>query len=62
MNKSDLWKKENTVHYGFRLQKSTDADIIAYLERHGKQPEIKRLIRKAIEEEKQDQESRPFDY
>lgn len=25
------WKKNNTQHFGFRLQNSTDADILAYI-------------------------------
>lgn len=56
------WDKKNTVMLSLKFTKSTDADIIDYLNRHGKQPEIKRLIRKAIEEEKQEENSTPFDY
>ena len=48
------WMKENTVHIGMRLQKSTDADILAALEgAESKQGEIKRLMRIAIEIEKE---------
>ena len=39
------WQKENTVMVGMRLQKSTDADILAFLEGKAKQTEIKKAIR-----------------
>ena len=46
------WRKENTVIVKARLQRSTDADILQYLE--GKSPagEIKRALRLLIENEK----------
>lgn len=46
------WKKENTVHFGFRLQRRTDADILEKLESvPSKQGYIKRLIREDIARE-----------
>lgn len=46
------WRKENTIIVKARLQRSTDADILQYLE--GKSPagEIKRGLRLLIETEK----------
>ena len=51
------WLKENTVFIGMRLQKTTDKDILDWLEGAssldiGKQTEIKRLIRIGMEVEK----------
>lgn len=39
------WNKENTVFIGIRLQKSTDSDIIEYLQDKPKQTEIKKAMR-----------------
>lgn len=39
------WQKENTVFIGLKLQKSTDADIIAFLDGKSKQTEFKKAIR-----------------
>ena len=39
------WQKENTVMVAMRLQKSTDADILAFLEGKAKQTEIKKALR-----------------
>lgn len=39
------WKKENTVMIHARLQKGTDADILAYLEGKSVQAEIKKALR-----------------
>ena len=49
------WAKKNTTFYGLKLQNSTDADIIEWMGAHGdnKQSELKRLLRIAIEIEKQ---------
>ena len=47
--KDQEWKKKNTVMIAMRLQKSTDADLIAYLNgKESRQGEIKRLLRLAI--------------
>ena len=52
------WLKENTVFIGMRLQKTTDKDILEWLNGRaalldtGKQTEIKRLIRIGMEAEK----------
>lgn len=49
----DEWSKENAVRISMKLMKSTDADILAYLEgKPSKQGEIKRLVRLAMEIEK----------
>lgn len=46
------WKQENTVHFGFRLQRRTDADILEKLESvPSKQGYIKDAIRAAIARE-----------
>lgn len=46
------WLKENTVFIGIRLQKSTDADILQYLEGKQNQTEIKKALRLLIETER----------
>jgi hypothetical protein len=57
MTKNDEWKKENTVIFSLRLQKSTDEDIISWLAKSGntKAGEIKRLVRIAIAAEQNKQ-------
>ena len=45
------WNKENTVFIGIRLQKSTDSDIIDYLEGKPKQTTIKKALRLLIKSE-----------
>lgn len=45
------WAKENTVVIAMRLQKSTDADILAYLEGKQKQTEFKKAMRYYIAHE-----------
>ena len=45
------WNKENTVFIGIRLQKSTDSDIIEYLEDKPKQTTIKKALRLLIKSE-----------
>lgn len=47
------WTKKNTVHLGIKLQRSTDADILSYLEGKSTQAEIKRGLRLLIEKEKE---------
>ena len=42
------WVKENTVFVGVRLQKSTDADILAFLEGKANQTVIKAALREYI--------------
>ena len=46
------WQKENTVFVGIKLQKSTDADILNYLEGKQNQTEIKKALREYIENHK----------
>lgn len=46
------WRKENTVMLSVRLQKSTDLDILEYLQGRQAQTEIKKGLRLLIEQEK----------
>lgn len=46
------WMKENSVMINARLLKSTDADILEYLEGKNKQAEIKKGLRYLIAQEK----------
>lgn len=46
--KTKAWQKENTVVITMRLQKSTDADLLAYLEGKSKQTVIKLALRDYI--------------
>lgn len=43
--KRKAWEKENTVVISIKLQRSTDADILAYLDGKQKQTEIKKALR-----------------
>jgi len=43
------WQRENTVQIGFKLQKSTDADILEYFEGKQKQTIIKAALREYIQ-------------
>ena len=45
------WLNEKTVVITMRLQKSTDADILAFLEGKQKQTEIKKALRLLMEAE-----------
>lgn len=45
------WIAENTIFMGLKLNKRTDADIIAALDGKARQTEIKRLIRVALKAE-----------
>lgn len=45
------WNKENTLQYTVKLQKSTDSDIIAYLDGKVRQAETKKALRLLIEKE-----------
>lgn len=45
------WLKENTVRFSMKLQKSTDADILQFLEGKNVQGEIKRGLRLLIANE-----------
>lgn len=47
------YDKVNTVFIGLKLNKKTDRDILEAIEGKPKQTEIKRLVRKGIENEKQ---------
>lgn len=42
------WDKQNTVFIGIKLQKSTDSDIIEYLQDKPKQTTIKKALRLLI--------------
>lgn len=50
------WRKENTVMISVRLQRSTDADILSFLEGKQNQTEIKRALRLLIETEQNKKE------
>ena len=52
--RQSAWNKENTVFIGIRLQKSTDSDIIDYLEDKPKQTTIKKALKQLIKEETED--------
>ena len=43
------WQKENTVFIGVKLQKSTDADILQFLEGKQRQTVIKSALREYIQ-------------
>ena len=45
------WNKGNTVFIGIRLQKTTDNDIITYLQGKTKQSVIKKALRLLIKTE-----------
>lgn len=47
------WIAENTIFIGLKLNKHTDADIIAALDGKARQTEIKRLVRLGLEKEAQ---------
>lgn len=47
------WMKDHTTYIGLKLNNRTDADILAALEEKQKQTEIKRLLRIALQSEKQ---------
>lgn len=47
------WAKAHTTFIGLKLNNRTDADILAALEGKPKQSEIKRLLRIALQSEKQ---------
>lgn len=46
------WMKENTVKLSLRFQKSTDSDIIEFLDGRPKQATIKAALREYIENHK----------
>lgn len=47
------WERANTTFIGLKLNNRTDADILTALEGKPKQSEIKRLLRIALQGEKQ---------
>lgn len=54
---NQAWKEQHTISFGVRLNRNTDADIIAKLEgAESRQGELKRLVRLGIkaEEARQD--------
>lgn len=54
---NQAWKEQHTISFGVRLNRNTDADIIAKLEgAESRQGELKRLVRLGImaEEVRQD--------
>jgi len=48
------WQKENTVFIGVKLQKSTDADILAFLEGKQNQTTIKLALREYMANHKEE--------
>ena len=48
------WSREKTVMITMRLQKSTDADILDFLEGKAKQTVIKTALREYIENHKEE--------
>ena len=50
------WKEQNTLCFGVRLNRQTDADIIAKLEgAAARQGELKRLVRLGIKSERSEE-------
>jgi hypothetical protein len=47
------WIKENTTFIGLKLNHNTDADLLEALQGKQKQTEIKKLMRIALQSEKQ---------
>ena len=48
------WQKENTVFFGLKLQKTTDAAMIAFLQAQpSKQTTIKQALREYMERQEQ---------
>lgn len=49
--RKQLWDKQNTVQISIKLQKNTDADILAYLDGKQKQTVIKEALRRMMQEQ-----------
>ena len=49
--RQQLWDKENTVQISIKLQRTTDADIIAFLDGKSKQTVIKEALRRMMKGE-----------
>ena len=49
--RQQAWDKENTVHVSVKLQKTTDADIIEFLDGKSRQTVIKEALRRMMQEE-----------
>ena len=47
------WEKNNTTFVGLKLNHNTDSDILEALQGKQKQTEVKRLLRIALQGEKQ---------
>ena len=47
-----VWMKENTVVISIRLQKNSDAELLAYLDGKAKQTVIKAALKEYIENHK----------
>ena len=48
--RQQAWDKENTVHVSVKLQKTTDADIIEFLDGKSRQTVIKEALRRMMQE------------
>ena len=49
--RQQLWDKENTLQFSVKLQKSTDADLIAFLEGKPRQTVVKEALRRMMQEQ-----------
>lgn len=45
------WEEKNVIRYSIKLMKTTDLDIIEYMEDKPKQTTIKKALRQLIKEE-----------
>ena len=54
--KKAAWQKENTVMLSMRLQKTTDKDILSYLDGKQKQTIIKLALREYMNNHKEEKE------
>lgn len=56
MTSQEKYDKQNTRFIGLKLNRKSDKDILDALEGKALQTEIKRLLRKALESEKEEKE------
>ena len=56
MTPQEKYDKQNTRFIGLKLNRKSDKDILDALEGKALQTEIKRLLRKALESEKEEKE------
>ena len=58
MTPQEKYDKQNTRFIGLKLNRKSDKDILDALEGKALQTEIKRLLRKALESEKEEKEGK----